>query len=68
MNPKVGENDKVTKQPRQVRLPGFIVEKNIGLGDAIKNVTTYLGLPPCAGCEKRVAALNGRVVLKGRAS
>jgi hypothetical protein len=42
----------------RVRLPGFLVEEEIGLGDAIKRVTYVMGLKPCSGCEKRAAALN----------
>jgi hypothetical protein len=42
----------------QVRLPGFILDSEIGLGDAIKRTTYALGIKPCGGCEKRAAALN----------
>lgn len=45
-------------QSRRVRLPGFLVEEEIGLGDAIKRVTYAMGIKPCGGCEKRAAALN----------
>jgi len=41
-----------------VRLPGFLIEGEVGLGDAIKRVTYAMGLPPCQGCERRAAALN----------
>lgn len=46
------------EQPRRVRLPGFLIEDEIGLGDAIKRVTYAMGIKPCGGCEKRAAALN----------
>jgi hypothetical protein len=49
---------KPERQPHRVRLPGFIKEEEIGLGDAIKKVTYAMGIKPCAGCEKRAAALN----------
>ena len=42
----------------RVRLPGFLVEKEVGLGDAIKRVTYAVGIKPCAGCEKRAEILN----------
>jgi hypothetical protein len=43
----------------RVRLPGFIVEEEIGLGDAIKRATYAMGIKQhCSGCEKRAAALN----------
>ena len=45
-------------KPHRVRLPGFITEEEIGLGDAIKRVTYAVGIKPCGGCEKRAAALN----------
>ena len=46
------------RQPHRVRLPGFIVEEEIGLGDVIKRATYAVGIKPCSGCEKRAAALN----------
>ncbi len=46
------------REPRRVRLPGFLIEEEIGLGDAIKRVTYAMGIKPCGGCEKRAAALN----------
>ena len=45
-------------QPHRVRLPGFLIDEEIGLGDAIKRVTYAMGIKPCGGCEKRTAALN----------
>ena len=45
-------------QPRTVRLPGFLVEEETGLGDAIKHLTNAMGIQPCSGCEKRAATLN----------
>jgi len=46
------------RPPHRVRLPGFLVEEEIGLGDAIKRVTYAMGISPCGGCEQRAAALN----------
>jgi hypothetical protein len=42
----------------RVRLPGFLIEEEIGLGDAIKRVTYAMGIKPCSGCEKRALTLN----------
>jgi hypothetical protein len=43
----------------RVRLPGFLVEEETGLGDAIKRATSsLLGVKPCGGCEKRATILN----------
>jgi hypothetical protein len=44
--------------PRRVRLPGFIAGEEIGLGDVIKRATSYFGIKPCGGCERRAAILN----------
>jgi len=53
--------------PRRVRLPGFITDEEIGLGDIIKRATSYAGLKPCGGCERRAAALNRWMVFTRRA-
>jgi hypothetical protein len=42
----------------KVRLPGFLIDEEIGLGDVIKETTYAMGIRPCGGCEKRAAALN----------
>jgi hypothetical protein len=44
--------------PYRVRLPGFVTEEEIGIGDVIKRGTSYLGIQPCGGCARRAAALN----------
>ena len=53
-------------RPRRVRLPSFIADEDIGLGDAIKRATSYLGIQPCRGCERRAAALNKLLVFGSR--
>ena len=50
--------DAAERQPHRVRLPGFLIEEEVGLGDVIKRVTYAMGIKPCGGCEKRAAALN----------
>ena len=50
--------DEQQHQPHRVRLPGFLIEEEIGLGDAVKKITYAVGIKPCGGCEKRAAALN----------
>jgi hypothetical protein len=52
------EPDTTERPPYRVRLPGFLVEEELGLGDALKRVTYAMGIKPCGGCEKRAAALN----------
>ena len=45
-------------RPYRIRLPGFFIENEIGLGDAIKKVTYAMGIKPCTGCEQRAARMN----------
>jgi hypothetical protein len=56
------ETDKHESQPLRVRLPGFIIEDQVGLGDVIKRATYAVGFKPCPGCEKRAITLNHSVV------
>ena len=53
------------RQPHRIRLPGFITEKEVGLGDAIKRATSAVGIRPCGGCESRAATLNRWFVFTG---
>ncbi len=46
----------------RVRLPGFVRDEEVGLGDVVKRITYAAGIRPCGGCEKRAAALNRRVI------
>ena len=50
--------EKLQHQPHHVRLPGFLIDEEIGLGDVVKRITYAMGIKPCGGCEKRAAALN----------
>jgi hypothetical protein len=45
-------------EPHRVRLPGFLIDEEVGLGDAIKRMTFAMGIKPCSGCQKRAEALN----------
>lgn len=54
--------DQNERPPQRVRLPGFISDEKIGLGDVVKRATSYVGIRPCGGCERRAAALNRWVV------
>jgi hypothetical protein len=53
-------------QPYQVRLPGFIIDNEIGLGDVIKRATAAVGIRPCGGCVRRASTLNRWIVFTGR--
>lgn len=50
--------DETEQHAYRVRLPRFILNEDIGLGDAIKRMTYVMGIKPCGGCEERAAALN----------
>jgi hypothetical protein len=54
-------------RPYRVRLPGFITDEEVGLGDVIKHVTHTFGISPCGGCGRRRAMLNRWFVFTGRA-
>ncbi len=55
---RVGQTEKIERQPYRVRLPGFINDEDVGLGDVIKRATSAVGIRPCGGCQRRAAALN----------
>ncbi|MEZ4620156.1 MAG: hypothetical protein R2867_32265 [Caldilineaceae bacterium] len=67
---KIGEGNNLPTQgehsPRRVRLPGFILDEEIALGDAIKRATSYIGIKPAVAGEKRAAALNRWLVFTKR--
>ena len=42
----------------RVKLPGFIGETEIGLGDLLTQTNYAFAIKPCGGCERRAAALN----------
>jgi hypothetical protein len=58
-------SDQSERPPHRIRLPGFITDEEIGLGDVIKRATSYVGIKPCGGCEGRGAALNRWLVFGG---
>lgn len=60
--------DEGEPRPYHVRLPGFITDEDIGLGDIIKRATHSIGIRTCSGCERRAAALNRWFTFSGRRS
>lgn len=52
-------------QPYKIRLPGFVSDEEIGLGDLIKRVTSTVGIRPCSGCKRRAATMNRWLVFSG---
>jgi hypothetical protein len=51
------------RPPHRLRLPGFVDDEEIGLGDAVKRVSYALGISPCSGCQRRAMTLNRWIVL-----
>ena len=41
-----------------MRLPGFITEESIGLGDLLKKASYAVGVRACGGCQQRAIAMN----------
>jgi hypothetical protein len=50
--------DQNARPQHRMRLPGFVTDEEVGLGDVIARVTSYIGIRPCGGCIRRAAALN----------
>ncbi|MCI0598995.1 MAG: hypothetical protein L0Y50_08375 [Beijerinckiaceae bacterium] len=53
-------------RPYSVRLPGFVSDEEVGLGDVVKRMTYAIGIRPCGGCAERAAALNRWFVIRGQ--
>jgi hypothetical protein len=51
--------------PRRVRLPGFVPDEPVGLGDAVMRVSSAAGVRPCRGCAERARRLNNWMVFTG---
>lgn len=56
-----------TPKPARLRLPGFVREEEIGLGDLVSRTAAAIGVRPCGGCGRRAEAMN-RWVSVGRRS
>jgi hypothetical protein len=55
---KYSKRRRAPTAPYRVRVPGFVTNAEIGLGDVIKGATSYVGIKPCGGCEGRAAAFD----------
>lgn len=62
------DSERTAPQPSQVRLPGFVTDEDIGLGDLAKRAIGAVGIRPCRSCSQRAAALNRWLVISGRSS
>jgi hypothetical protein len=56
---------KQVKNVVTVRVP-FEMTEDVGLGDAIKHLTSMVGIRPCEGCGRRAATLNRHVVFTSK--
>lgn len=50
----------------QVRVPGFVGDEVIGLGEVITYATSTVGMRSCGGCARRAEALNRLVAFRRR--
>lgn len=64
----IARPDNSEHSPHRLRLPGFISDEEIGLGDVIKRTSSYFGIRPCGGCGRRADALNRWLVFTNRQS
>ena len=64
--PDAGRDGPQRPAPHRVRLPGFVSETEVGLGDVIKRATSLAGIRPCGSCHERAAGLNRWMVFSGR--
>jgi hypothetical protein len=62
---KHDSQDTAKGEPYRMRLPGFISDEQVGLGDVVKRITYAVGIQPCGGCARRAAALNRWMVFTG---
>lgn len=61
------ETDETGQQrPLHVRVPGFLMDEEVGLGDAIKRATSAVGVSPCGACRERASVLNRWLVFAGK--
>jgi hypothetical protein len=65
-DPPPGRPDEHEVPRHRVKLPGFLNEEEIGLGDAIKRATAAMGINPCGGCQRRAEALNRWMRISGK--
>lgn len=66
MSKTAGGQSNRSSEPRHVRLPGFLVQEEVGLGDVIKRATHLAGVPACGGCLMRAERLNQAIVFTRR--
>lgn len=61
-----GRSERRRGNPHKMRLPGFINDEEIGLGDVIRRATSTVGIKPCGACNERAKHLNDWMVFSAR--
>lgn len=59
-------NQPTEDRAHRVRLPGFVGDEDVGLGQVVKRATYAVGVKPCGGCERRAARLNRWIAFTSR--
>lgn len=61
------QNRSASKPDHTISVPGWLMHhEEVGLGTAIKRVSSHLGIRPCSGCERRAEVLNEWIVFNRR--
>jgi hypothetical protein len=64
---KPGRQDRQDQHvPHRMRIPGFITDTDVGLGEVIKKATSTAGIRPCGGCAQRAQRLNNWMTFSPR--
>jgi hypothetical protein len=66
MNSPGDERTDASPSRYRVRLPGFVNDEEIGLGDVVSRVTSTFRIRPCGSCRRRAATLNRWMTFNGR--
>jgi hypothetical protein len=66
MNSPGDERTDASPSQYRVRLPGFVNDEEIGLGDVVSRVTSTFRIRPCGSCRRRAATLNRWMTFNGR--
>lgn len=65
-SPRSGPSLESTSPRLRLKLPPFINDDDVGLGDVIKRATSAVGIRPCGGCARRAERLNAWVGFSSR--
>lgn len=65
-NVEAAAANEIDRKPYRVRLPGFISDEDVGLGEVIKRATSTVGIRPCNSCAERAVRLNRWIAFTGR--